>query len=168
MHLHRPDSSPKYPQGQGFIDMLPSLVFQALRPKPPEYPTELLTLGDHIKARRLDLGLDQTEAATQLGVGPVTVLNWEKHHTVPHVRAYPAIMDFLGYCPIQYPKSVGERIRLHRIHRGLTILDLANILGADVSTVGNWERGLNCPLRQSGSFLKKIDSLPHYSNCLDN
>jgi len=112
---------------QGFIDILPPLVFQALRPKPPEYPKELKTLGDHIRARRLDLGLDQNEAARRMGVNPWTILNWEKANTQPHVRAYPAIMKFLGYCPAQYTKSIGERIRLHRIHRGLTILDLANI-----------------------------------------
>ena len=136
-------------------------MFQALRPKPPEYPKELRTLGDHIRARRLDLGLDQIETARCLGVNAWTVLNWEKHYTVPHVWAYPAIMDFLGYCPVQYPKSVGERIRLHRIHRGLTICDLANILGVDESTVGNWERDAKSPYRQLETFIQKIFQLEH-------
>ena len=141
--------------------MLPSLVFQALWPKPPEYPAELLTLGNHIRARRLDYGLNQKEAAKRIGVNPWTILNWEKGHREPHVRAYPGIMNFLGYCPVQYPKSVGERIRLHRMHRGLTLLSLANILGVDEGTVGNWERSARLPYRQSTHFHRKIYNLPH-------
>ena len=143
----------------------PKLVFQSLRPKPSEYPKELRTLGDHVRARRLDLGLDQKEAAKLIGVNPWTITNWERHHTKPHVRAYPAILNFLGYCPIQYPKSTGERIRLHRMHRGLTLLSLANILGVDVSTVGNWERDKNSPYRQSETYLQKIYQLGHGFEC---
>ena len=136
------------------------VLLHAEKPRNLGYPQELQALGDHIRARRLDLGLLQREVAKQIGVNPVTILNWEKNHRNPPTRSYPAIMKFLGYCPVQYPKTVGERIRQHRIQRGFTILELANILGVDPSTVGNWERGIKSPYRQSEKFLKRIFQLP--------
>ncbi len=72
-------------------------------------------------------------------IDPSSILNWEKGKTEPGIRFYPAIMQFLGYCPGHYPKTIGDRIRLHRIHRGLSISELATILGVDPGTVGNWE-----------------------------
>jgi len=83
-----------------------------------------------------------------LGVSIKTVLNWEKNITEPHVQAYPAIMEFLGYCPVQYAQSPGERIRLHRIHQGQTIFDFANIIGVDECTLRKWERSMRNPMRQ--------------------
>lgn len=141
------------------------------------YPNALRTLGDHIRARRLDLGLRQKDVATLIqkatqpngsllfsrGKHPnkekidvASIFNWEKGKAMPSVRFYPAIMQFLGYCPVHYPKTIGERIRLHRIHRGLSISGLANILDVDPCTVGNWERGKKSPLRQSHLYIKKI------------
>jgi DNA-binding XRE family transcriptional regulator len=49
---------------------------------PPGYPVELRSIGDHIRKRRLDLGLLQIEVAAQIGVTENTVLNWE-HGTEP-------------------------------------------------------------------------------------
>ena len=94
-----------------------------------------------------------------IGVNPWTILNWDKGNPEPHIRTYPNIMNFLGYCPIQYPQSIGERIRLHRIHRGLSIVELAHILGVDESTVGNWERNLKYPYRRSEALIQKIYKL---------
>ena len=139
--------------------LLPSLKYQTLRPNSLSYPQALTTLGDHIRAKRLDLDLQQKEAARRIGVNPWTILNWEKNNTQPHSRTNPNIMKFLGYCPVQYPQSIGERIRLHRVHRGLSILDLANILGVDESTVGNWERNVRCPYRRSEALKQKIYKL---------
>jgi DNA-binding transcriptional regulator YiaG len=86
-----------------------------------------------------------------LGVTTESVCNWEQNHTQPHVQAYPAIMEFLGYCPIQYAKTLGERIQLHRMHQGLSITAFANILGVDECTLGSWERSINSPIREAKS-----------------
>ena len=40
----------------------------ALKPNPPKYSQQLNTLGDHIRKRRLDLGLLQNQVAAQIGV----------------------------------------------------------------------------------------------------
>ncbi|MEW8646455.1 MAG: helix-turn-helix transcriptional regulator [Candidatus Thiodiazotropha endolucinida] len=48
---------------------------------------------------RIKRGLRQIDIAPKLGVNPWTLRNWEHNRTNPSVQYYPAIMDFLGYCP---------------------------------------------------------------------
>jgi len=68
-------------------------------PPPAGYPRELLTLGDHLKKRRLDLGLMQKEVARRLGVSKDTVRNWERSRTEPAPLFVSRIVEFLGYAP---------------------------------------------------------------------
>ncbi len=70
---------------------------KSLIPKP--YDFEPTTFGDHLRKRRLILGLTQAEMATQLGVNEWTVGNWENDATKPVLRFIPAIIRFLGYDP---------------------------------------------------------------------
>jgi DNA-binding XRE family transcriptional regulator len=71
----------------------------ARKPLPPAYPSELRTLGDHLRKRRLDLGLLQCDVAEKLQVNPMTVCNWETNRTSPQLRFMPRIIAFLGYNP---------------------------------------------------------------------
>ena len=66
-----------------------------------DLPTCLTTLGDHIRKRRLNLGLSQREASHLIGVEQCSVYNWEKRGMNPAQRVQSAIMDFLGYDPNQ-------------------------------------------------------------------
>jgi transcriptional regulator with XRE-family HTH domain len=59
----------------------------------------LVTVGDHIRRRRLDLGLLQREVAERLGADAATITNWELNRTQPALRFLPAIVGFLGYPP---------------------------------------------------------------------
>jgi len=70
----------------------------ARKPPSPACPRELHTLGDHIRKRRLDLGLLQREVAEKLQVNQMTVCNWETNRTSPQLRFIPRIVAFLGYC----------------------------------------------------------------------
>ena len=116
------------------------------------------TLGDHIRRRRCMLGLWQKELAQMFGVCTWTVLNWEKNVSSPVVRAYPAIMKFLGYCPIQNPQTLGDRIRLHRVHLGYSQSKFSKILGVDECTLSSWECGVKSPFRhaRSRAIIRKI------------
>ena len=69
----------------------------AQRPPDPAYPKSLTTIGDHIKKRRLDLGLFQKQVSTQIGADEMTVCNWELRLTEPEVRFIPRIIEFLVY-----------------------------------------------------------------------
>ena len=66
------------------------------------YPEHPKSLGEHLKKRRLDLGLLQREVATWLGVNGWTVGNWENGKTQPARRFTPKIVQFLGYDPGEY------------------------------------------------------------------
>jgi DNA-binding XRE family transcriptional regulator len=66
---------------------LPFCHLRLRSPKPDgRYPVQLQRLGDHIRKRRLDLGLLQRDVALQLGVNVKTVTNWEKQRTEPETR----------------------------------------------------------------------------------
>jgi transcriptional regulator with XRE-family HTH domain len=107
------------------------VIKRAQKPINPYYPKELRTLGDHIRKRRLDLGLFQKDVAKKLHTTTDTITNWEKNRVEPEFRFYPAIMDFLGYCPIQHPKTSGEKLELYRIHQGLSFKKLARLMSID-------------------------------------
>jgi len=58
-----------------------------------------VTIGDHLRKRRLDLGLLQGEVADRLGVTESSVTNWELSRTEPELRLLPGIVRFLEYTP---------------------------------------------------------------------
>ena len=73
--------------------------------KPPSamYPKELNTLGDHIRARRLNLGLLQKDVAEIIGVTTDTITNWDKNRldpTAPYKKPYsfkdPVDIELIG------------------------------------------------------------------------
>ena len=74
-------------------------------PPSAAYPRELVTLGDHIRARRLDRGLGQRDVARLIGVSTSTINGWETVGREPEVRYLPAIIAFLGYNPEPEPTS---------------------------------------------------------------
>jgi transcriptional regulator with XRE-family HTH domain len=81
------------------------------------YPVQLTTLGDHIRARRLDLGLRQSNVAKQLGAYTSTANTLENHHFSPHVCFMPKILEFLGYDPFGPPPTTfPDRGRIARIN----------------------------------------------------
>ena len=62
---------------------------------PTSLPTGLKTLGDHLRKRRLELGLRQKDVAKALSVDETTVNNWERHRTEPTARLTLRIVRFL-------------------------------------------------------------------------
>ena len=84
---------------------MPFCHFEAkvAKPKPERYPKELNTLGDHIRARRIDLGLFQSQVAEQIGVREQTITNWEDNASQPPLEYHLAITRFIGYDPTDKP-----------------------------------------------------------------
>lgn len=111
---------------QGFVAQIP-LRFTAPTPK-PRYPKQLKHLGDHIRARRIDLGLFQKEAAARIGVDHATVTNWELGNAEPEERFLPALIRFLEHNPLPAANGPGEQVRRTRLTRGLSISALAKPL----------------------------------------
>lgn len=88
----------------------------------------------------MKLSLSQPGAAARMGVDAWTVLNWEKGRTEPPVKAYPAIIRFLGYDPLPTPKTLRDRLLAKRRTKGWSITEAASAAGVDQSTWGTWER----------------------------
>jgi len=105
-------------------------------------------LGDHIRKRRLDLGLLRKQVAAQIGVDKTTVYNWERNATHPPPRSMAVIVALLGYDPYPPPKSFSERLVRARNLLGLTQKAMARRLGVDPTTLARWERGESGPSRQ--------------------
>ncbi len=72
-----------------------------LRAKIPDrsYPKGLKTIGDHLRKRRLDLGLRQKDVGALVGAAKPTVAAWEHQGTRPEGDVLRRIVDFLGYEP---------------------------------------------------------------------
>jgi transcriptional regulator with XRE-family HTH domain len=118
-------------------------------PKPVSDTWQLApkSFGDHLKKRRLELGLLQREVAAQLGVDRTSVASWEKDNTFPPSRYLPGIIRFIGYQPFAdvLDKSIGEKLVLLRQLLGITQDELAARFSVGRSTLGRWERGSVSP-----------------------
>ncbi len=127
-------------------------------PPPPGYPDEPTSIGEHLRKRRMDVGLTQTELARMLGANQESVRNWERGHTAMAVRFYPRVLEFLGYDPAPEPETFGQKVRAKRMKLGLTLGGLARELGVDESSVWRvehdgrvWKRELG---RVFGEFVE--------------
>ncbi len=140
---------------------MPALPFCQARiraKKPPNsaYPPILAGVGDHLRKRRLDLGLRQRDVADRIGSDTTTVTNWELGHTEPGFGWMPAIVRFLGYDPRPAARTVGQALRQHRTGLGITQKELARRLDVDPSTLAHWEREEHVP---TGKYLAKAREL---------
>jgi len=54
--------------------------------------------------------------------------SWERYGISPQIKYYPKIMQFLGYCPIQYCQSEAHRLKLMREHIGLPYRQVDKLL----------------------------------------
>ncbi|MBI1805492.1 MAG: helix-turn-helix transcriptional regulator [Ignavibacteria bacterium] len=77
------------------------LTLKASKPCNKAYPRDVRTLGDHIRKRRLDLGIHQKDVAALVNATTSTVTNWEKGRSSPRLYLLPKVFEFLGYNPHQ-------------------------------------------------------------------
>ena len=132
---------------------------------PKEYDFEPIS-GDHIRKKRLKLGLFQREVAQQFGVSPWTIMNWEKGYTELPVSAVSATLEFLGYDPYPEPKTLPERLLAKRRVLGWSIREAAKYAGVDPGTWGRWECGRTILYREHRAIVARflglsVDTLDH-------
>src|SRR6266850_2389072 len=114
---------------------------------PRGYPIEVRSIGEHLRKRRLDLGLLQRTVAEQLGVRVDTVTLWENGRSRPLPRHHGSIVRFLGYDPEPGDRSLAGRLRTIRRRLGLSQADFAVKVGLDEGSVCRWESGRRQPSR---------------------
>jgi len=130
------------------------VVLNAQKPKSTKYPKELETLGDHIRKRRLDLGLFQRDVAHEIGVDTETIYRWESNESLPSVSQLPKIIRFVGYDPLPIPRTVPEQLQNIRKHLGSSQAAMAKRLRIDPTTLRKWEKGRARPSRRSLKLIK--------------
>ena len=87
--------------------------------------------------------MKQKVVAKLLGICPETLFGWERNtdRHEPEVKYYPRIMNFLGYCPARSTSRFGDRVRVTRMHRGLTLKAAARSICIDPETLKKVELG---------------------------
>ena len=110
-----------------------TINLHASKPIHKNYPSSLITLADHIKAKRLDLKLSKIDLAKLLKINPLTIGTWENSNKKPVPRMMKKIIDFLEYTPPLGvdKKTFGGQLYIYRCKNGLTQKDIATELKMD-------------------------------------
>lgn len=124
--------------------------------KPGPFPNGPKTLGEHVKAKRLEAGLHQAELAARLGVDEFTVLNWENGHTMPRVSYYGRVVAFLGYDPIGEGETLPGRMKVFRRREGVDQEEAGKRIGVDEGTWRSWETGRRFPNQVNEGRLRRL------------
>jgi DNA-binding XRE family transcriptional regulator len=95
-------------------------------PKSQSFPNALSTIGDHIRAWRLNSHLTQADVAKRLSVCEDTIVGWETRGVVPVMRQIPGIISIIKYLPVQIgAATLGGRVSYYRFKCGTTVIGLS-------------------------------------------
>ncbi len=131
------------------------------KPVPYALRGEPRTWGEHLRRQRFLRGLRQKDVADEIGVGPFTILNWERGKSAPKVRFIPWITLFLGYCLWQPPRHLGDVLRQAREATGLSQEQFGALAGADPASVSRWEtQGRRLPSALIGWLKQPTEPVP--------
>jgi transcriptional regulator with XRE-family HTH domain len=122
---------------------------------PKGYPSQPVTLGEHIRKARQDRGLYHKDVANAVGVSICSVNNWVNGHGEPEIRFVPAIIKFLGYNPRPIPTGTLEKLAWYKWSQGLNYEDLGKRMQIHPEQLQAWLIGRQKPFNKS---LAKIDA----------
>lgn len=105
-----------------------------------EFKEQPETLGEHLKKRRVKLGLLQREVAKELRIDDASYFNWENDYRTPMIWFMPRLIEWLGYDPFPEPTTAGEEIMAKRRRRGVSRKGLAKEMDIDESTLEKIEK----------------------------
>ena len=120
------------------------------------YPEGRETLGDHIRAVRMERGMLQREVAQVIGVRRGTINKWECNRGEPRAVDVPRIIELLGYEPWPEPNSLIAEMRVWRLRLGLSARAAARRLGVGEATWAVWERGAVSPGERSREQIARL------------
>lgn len=138
--------------------------FTLALPIPKELPKGYIlnpkTVGEHIKKRRLDLGLLQIEVAKIIGVSEATIWNWE-HGREPELRHIPNIIDFLGYTPFECKSNdTIEQLKHYKLVNGLSYEGLGKLMNRDPEQLTDWLSGRIRPCERNLKSIREFLQQP--------
>ncbi|MDE0387625.1 MAG: helix-turn-helix domain-containing protein [Rhodospirillales bacterium] len=123
------------------------------------------SIGKWIRKCRLERNWSQVELANELGVAPISIVNWESDKYVPQEANVRRLEDAFAQ---PFPNNGGEDIddleesgflvdwlRNARLERNMTLHDLSEASGVSVSTIISIEQGRN--LNPMPSTINKLE-----------
>ena len=116
------------------------------------------TLGEHLRNRRLVLGLRQEDVATRLGALREVYDRWERDEREPVVSMWPLILKFLGYYPGPQSSPADLTVRARRM-LGLEQKKLAECLGVSHPRLRRWEHGSEMASGAECSRLQQLSGM---------
>lgn len=120
------------------------------------------TPGSRLRNLRLTRGLTIAKLAEITGLSSVTISNIEKDKyraSLPHLRTISEALNssvaYLG-CFENLPEdTLAQKIKKFRLMQGLTTQEFADMLGINIKTLREWEKGTRKP---SMKYLKMLES----------
>ena len=116
------------------------------------------TLGEHLRNRRLAMGMRQEDVARQLGTLREVYERWERDERQPVISEWPGILSFLSYYPFGQ-ESTADLVMKARRCQGMDQKELAQVVGVTHQQLRRWEHGDGIPI--SGK-LEVLHSLTSY------
>lgn len=113
------------------------------------------TLGEHLRNRRLVLGLRQEDVAEQFGTLREVYERWERDQRQPVVSEWPDIIAFLGYYPAREERAADVVLKARRC-QGMDQKALAHVVGVIHQRLRRWERDQEIPTTGELSRLRSL------------
>lgn len=118
-----------------------------------------ITLGEHLRNRRLGLGIHQQDVAQQLGTIREVYERWERDERQPVVSEWPAILAFLGYYPACVESAAAVVLKARRC-QGMDQKVLAALMGVIHQRLRRWEHGKGFPPPDATAQLMSLAAIP--------
>jgi transcriptional regulator with XRE-family HTH domain len=82
------------------------VALKGKKPKCPAYPKQIITIGDALRTKRLEIRLRQIDVARIIGCDPLTIVNWETNRCQPRKSWIANVVHFLGSSMIRKGDSL--------------------------------------------------------------
>lgn len=121
-------------------------------------PHQLRTIGDHVRKRRVELGLRQKDVGDLVGAAKPTVAGWEARGMRPRPDVLARVVELLGYTPnaARSPEDLVKQLKTVRRHFRLPPAVAAEMIGVSVGAVWTWESGRRRPRGRSLDLLRRF------------
>jgi DNA-binding XRE family transcriptional regulator len=124
------------------------------------------TIGEHLRKKRFDSGLRQSQVARKLKVSGRTLSLWECDKVYPVWEHHQRIIDYLGYDPFPScglkdpygnetngvaslsPSPLCQKLKTRRLELKLTREECVKMLHVCLKTLRSWENGWRQPCRK--------------------
>ena len=120
------------------------------------YPIIPKTISEMIRKRRLDLGLRQIDVAKMIRCDEMSIVNWERGHTIRVSLTLAGVTRSLDYNPFSSGDTVAQQLVNHRKAHGITQKEFARQIGVDPSALARWERDKREP---KGRFHQIVEAI---------